>query len=375
LSVANNAAFNLGTNSFCIDGWFYPTTTNATQLVFNKWGTVSDTQSMFQIGRISSTFYAQLRATGGYVTLSTSTWIPNAWNHFAVVRSGSTISAYLNGARFGTDTSNPTLNSGTDTMTIGSKQAQDYFTGYITDCRIVNGSAIYDPTQTTITVPTAPTTAVTNTAFLSSNTNGGITDATAKNDLETVGNAQISTTQSKFGGSSMYFDGTGDWLYGATNDPRFGFGTGDFTIEFWAWKSANGSAGYDGVLTVLSGATTNWYVELSATRGFLFYNKTSLQTCQNTTTTGINDSTWHHWAICRYGSTWYLFKDGIALTKNTDSIGASSISGGTIIYVGNGKDGASDYNFNGYIDDLRITKGIARYTSNFTPPTSAFLLQ
>jgi hypothetical protein len=232
LSIANNSAFNLGTNNFCIEGWFYPTTSNATQLVFNKWGTVSDTQSMFQIGRISSTFYAQLKTTGGFVTLSTATWIPNAWNHFAVVRNGSTISAYLNGSRFGTDTSNPTLNSGTETMTIGSKQAQDYFTGYITDCRIVNGSAIYDPTQTSITVPTAPLTAVTNTAFLPANTNAGIFDNAAVADYETVGNAQISTSVKKYGTGSMSFDGTGDWLVAAPS-ANWDFGSGDFTIEMW----------------------------------------------------------------------------------------------------------------------------------------------
>ena len=370
LSVANNSAFNLGTNSFCIDGWFYPTTTNATQLVFNKWGTVSDTQSMFQIGRISSTFYAQLKTTGGYVTLSTSTWIPNAWNHFAVVRSGSTISAYLNGARFGTDTTNPTLNSGTDTMTIGSKQAQDYFTGYITDCRIVNGSAIYDPTQTTITVPTAPTTAVTNTAFLSSNTNGGITDATAKNDLETVGNAQISTTQSKFGGSSMLFDGTGDWL-AAADSRNFDLGSGDWTIEGWLYintaKNYNGWYGKrqtslygltlqidsSGVLSISASTTGSSWALAGASLG-----------------SGYSTGAWMHVAVTRFGTTITGWRNGISTGTQTLS-GSIFPATGYAATIGSANDTGQD--FNGYIDDFRITKGIARYTSNFTPPTSAFL--
>ena len=377
LSVANNAAFNLGTNSFCIDGWFYPTTTNATQLVFNKWGTVSDTQSMFQIGRISSTFYAQLRATGGYVTLSTSTWIPNAWNHFAVVRSGSTISAYLNGARFGTDTSNPTLNSGTDTMTIGSKQAQDYFTGYITDCRIVNGSAIYDPTQTTITVPTAPTTAVTNTAFLSSNTNGGITDATAKNDLETVGNAQISTTQSKFGGSSMYFDGSGDDLKIITNPPlSFSGFAGDFTIEAWVYPTAVGqsnnsylcsqinSGSYAPIVIVQSSGTYNFVIYASSTGSS--WNLASAVSCGT-----ANANAWNHVAVTRYGTNIYCFMNGV-LQSTTAVSTTAFMTNSNNWHIGSADLVANSY-LTGYVDDFRITKGIARYTSNFTPPTSAFL--
>jgi hypothetical protein len=375
LSIANNSAFNLGTNNFCIEGWFYPTTSNATQLVFNKWGTVSDTQSMFQIGRISSTFYAQLKTTGGFVTLSTATWIPNAWNHFAVVRNGSTISAYLNGSRFGTDTSNPTLNSGTETMTIGSKQAQDYFTGYITDCRIVNGSAIYDPTQTSITVPTAPLTAVTNTAFLSANTNAGIYDATSKNDLETVGNAQISTTQSKFGGSSMLFDGTGDYL-SIPATQNIVFGTADFTIEMWVYSGSQGSTG---VRMFGNGAGAAWssgkYILTTTTAAnpnkfTLGINNASPADVLVSTTT-FNDSTWKHVAITRYNGVFRLFVNGILESTNTTNV---SVDNGTAAQIRIGSSGISgDADWAGYIDDLRITKGIARYTSNFTPPTTAFL--
>jgi len=364
LSIANNSAFNLGTNNFCIEGWFYPTTSNATQLVFNKWGTVSDTQSMFQIGRISSTFYAQLKTTGGFVTLSTATWIPNAWNHFAVVRNGSTISAYLNGSRFGTDTSNPTLNSGTETMTIGSKQAQDYFTGYITDCRIVNGSAIYDPTQTSITVPTAPLTAVTNTAFLSANTNAGIFDNAAVADYETVGNAQISTSVKKYGTGSMSFDGTGDYLTIPYNQ-FMNFGTGDFTIEGWFYLNSFANQYYVLGGTWTTGTSDEWLIQIENNGSLRFL------TTANTSffATGlIKTGTWYHFAASRNAGVIKAYINGTAFATiaNTNSIGSTS----KVLNIGQQPGGT--WPWNGYVDDWRISKGVGRYPYNFTPPTAEF---
>jgi len=364
LSIANNSAFNLGTNNFCIEGWFYPTTSNATQLVFNKWGTVSDTQSMFQIGRISSTFYAQLKTTGGFVTLSTATWIPNAWNHFAVVRNGSTISAYLNGSRFGTDTSNPTLNSGTETMTIGSKQAQDYFTGYITDCRIVNGSAIYDPTQTSITVPTAPLTAVTNTAFLSANTNAGIFDNAAVADYETVGNAQISTSVKKYGTGSMSFDGTGDYLTIPYNQ-FMNFGTGDFTIEGWFYLNSFANQYYVLGGTWTTGTSDEWLIQIENNGSLRFL------TTANTSffaTSLIKTGTWYHFAASRNAGVIKAYINGTAFATiaNTNSIGSTS----KVLNIGQQPGGT--WPWNGYVDDWRISKGVGRYPYNFTPPTAEF---
>jgi len=368
LSIANNAAFNLGTNDFCIDGWFYPTSTNATQLVFNKWGTVSDAQSMFQIGRLSSVFWSQLRTTGGYINFTTSTWILNAWNYFVVVRDGSTISAYLNGVRFGTDTSNPTLNTGTETMTIGSKQAQDYFAGYISGCRIVNGSPVYDPTQTTLTIPTAPSTAITDTQFITSFTNAGIFDNTGKNNLETVGNAQVDTSVVKYGTGSMKFDGTGDWLV-CSNLELSKLGSSDFTIEAWA-NFTTLSAIHCIVGQTAGSQTVNQFMLTAYASGLMRFwlYRSGTYTTLDSPTGAVTTGTWYHIAVVRNGSTFTMYIDGTSVGTLTESAPLTTPTG--LMTVGAASTGGL-YPMIGYVDDLRITRE-ARYTSNFTVPDAPF---
>lgn len=181
-----------------------------------------------------------------------------------------------------------------------------------------------------------------------------------------AGNAQISTAQSRFGGASMLFDGTGDYAQtSASSDFAF---PADFTIEFWSWKSANTPQGYDVALTtdtVNGSAVNGWFVELSATRGFTFvYAGASVFTYA----TDPNDSAWHHWAISRSGSTLRAFKDGASVFSGSKT---TSFLANGVFGVG-GSSVSASYNYKGYIDDLRITKGVGRYTTSFTPPVQAF---
>jgi len=211
-------------------------------------------------------------------------------------------------------------------------------------------------------------------------TNGSTTitdNSPAPKTVTAVGNAQISTAQSKFpGGSSIAFDGNGDYLSTATGSD-FVIGFSDFTIEFWAWKSANGANSYDGVVSsdVTSGttpfpgsATNGFTVELSAARGFIFIaNDTALASYNF----NPNDSTWRHYAVARSGNQLRLFTDGMLRATQTNS---TNLNANYSIRVGSygALSGATAFWFNGYIDDLRVTKGIARYTSNFDPPTAPF---
>jgi YD repeat-containing protein len=188
--------------------------------------------------------------------------------------------------------------------------------------------------------------------------------------LTAVGNAHITASSNFSGAGSLSLDGDGDSVSVTAERTDLVFGTGDFTIEFFAKKPANGLQGYDPVLSTYTNnyASDGYQVELSSTQGFMFYGAPSLGSqavVYAQVNLNPNDSTWHHWAITRSGTTIRMFKDGILLTavNNTSDIPAKTMSIGTT-YGG--------YSFNGELQQLRVTKGAARYTSNFTPATQPF---
>ena len=231
--------------------------------------------------------------------------------------------------------------------------------GYLTDVRIVKGTAVY--TGTTLTVPTSPLTAISGTSLLLNYTNAGITDATAKNDLETVGNAQISTTQSKFGGSSMAFDGTGDWLLLPHTVDQM-LGTGAFTIEMWVYRNSSGTYGLVGKGT----STTGWLVSLNSSNQVVFTYGSSTITSTGT----ISATTWTYIAVVREGTGTNQTKIYISGSNDGTGTVSTDFTQTNGMYVGADRTGGSA--FNGYIDDLRITKGYAR---TIATPSSAFALQ
>jgi hypothetical protein len=180
------------------------------------------------------------------------------------------------------------------------------------------------------------------------------------------GNAQISTAQSKFGGASGLFDGTGDYL-SLTPSSLLQF-DGDFTIECWVRTGSTadmlvGSSSSDfnnQIFRINQAGTGNLSCFINPTQVFA------------ATAAGITTNTWHHLAMCRSGTNTRMFVDGtqVGSTNTTwsstfrmDIVGAFFVAGGIA---------TPPLYFNGYIDELRITKGVARYTASFTAPTAPF---
>ena len=372
LTIADNAAFAFGANPFTVEFWFYPTLGSTAQYIFDQNPNTANNASFAFLFTTGNAIQAAVFSSTTEYTITSSALPLNQWYHVAMSRSGANYSLFINGSRSGTlgTLSTNSINDSTATVRVGvlGDASNSFpFKGYVSDARIVKGTAVYDPTATTYTIPTAPLTAITNTSLLLNFTNAGITDATAKNDLETVGNAQISTTQSKFGGSSMYFDGTGDWLVYPRN---WSINANEnFTMEAWIY------------LTVLpttlrmilsdSNAGASKYWNISSTGMSAQFGGTSATSADGAFTFAIN--TWYHVAVVRNGTTVSMYVDGSSITVTNPTQSAAFLETGTVLYVGR-FGGTTTYEFNGYIDDLRITKGIARYTQNFTPPTAAFPL-
>jgi len=356
LQLPAGTAFAPGTGDFTVDGWFYTTVTTANQIIWSQ--AVSGTNYFIVWADPStSTVYFNGTLSGGGVNISSTANLQvNAWNYFSVRRASGTVTVYLNGVA-GTGTSNTVDFSNTSYVpTIGryTHSATNQFQGYISNLRYVNGTAIA-PSG----VPTAPSTAVSGTSALLNFTNAGIYDATSKNDLETVGNAQISTAQSKWGGSSMSFDGTGDYLQTLSTD-LYNFGTGEFTIEAWVYLTSLPQVAT--IIDTRNGDVLGAYdfaVTASQKLDFLF---ASSGTTRITSTNNVSLNTWTHVVVSRASGTLRLFINGNQEASTSTSAAINALS---FPSIGGGRSGGTNvvngYYLNGYIQDLRITKGYARY--------------
>lgn len=359
LTPVGSTAVNFGTGDFTVELWVYATTGDP--VVFD--GRSGSAQNAITIQVFTTTGQVVFYNNDGTSRISGSGFIANTWHHIAVTRSGTSTRLFLNGTQLGsTFTDASSYVSGTNRPAVGAAGfglGGSALTGYISNLRVVKGTAVY---TANFTPPTAPVTAITNTSLLLNFTNAGIVDASTKNDLGTVGNAQISTAQSKFGGSSMAFDGTGDWLI-APHTVGQQLGTGNFTVEGWLYLSATGAArGIVGKGT----ATTGWLLSINATNNVVFtYGSSTI-----TSATALTGATWYYLAVVREGTGTNQTKIYVNGTNNGTGTVSTDFSQTNVLYVGANRTGGDA--LNGYIDDLRITKGLARYTTNFTSPSAPF---
>jgi len=357
LTVSQQTALSFGTGDFSIEAWVYP------QATIGFFGVIDARNSGAGSGNQPWIFGLSDR-TGYKVELFLSDaaryygsiTVPlNCWTHIAVSRVSGTLKSFVNGVVDYNASMTSAVNANGTTQSIGRIYDPAYTTGYITDVRVVKGSG-----YSSLTVPTAPLTAITNTQLLLNTTNGAIFDNAMMNNLETVGNAQISTSVKKFNTGSLAFDGTGDYLT-TPFSALYQFGTGDFTIEFWIYRSA-GSV-YQAILdTRSSGIATPWAVLLNSSNQPYILIASDL-----TSSISVPATTWTHIAICRASGTLRIFNDGV---QGYSAANTTSMSPTGALRIGKTVDNL--YDLNGYIDDLRITKGYARYTAAFTAPTKAF---
>jgi hypothetical protein len=188
--------------------------------------------------------------------------------------------------------------------------------------------------------------------------------------LTGAGNAKISTAQSKFGGASMLFDGNGDYITGTLADANAFNLPNDFTIEAWIYLAT--TAGEKAIAGKWAGTGHFAFTFFVTGTTIQFASGTNGQFGAVTSVaTSFSANTWYHVAAARAGSSLRLFQDGALLTTATETRDCSSANTFSRLFVGIKQDGLI-YPFNGHIDELRITKGVARYTAAFTAPTAPF---
>jgi hypothetical protein len=373
LSTPNSNAFAL-TGNFTIECWAY----------FNNFSDYRTVIGMYPNGAYSGEWLFQhitgtnkmgfYVTTVGSITSGPTTLSTNTWYHIAMVRSGTTITAYINGVSQGTLTSSATIGYNNGPLYIGAPQniGTARMNGFISNVRIVNGTALY---TSAFTPPLSPLTAISNTSFLTCQNPTIIDNST--NALTITNNGTAVTTNfasSVFYNGSGSFNGSSQWL-NFTGNTSMQLSSGDFTIEcfFYLTGYAGNSSGYyqgniinncnnsNGMEFELYGSATTW-------DGVTFYAKNSGGTVTTNVSTAFSFSlrTWYHIAAVKSGSTLTIYVNGTAITSGS----SGAWNEGTGWNIGSLRTTGYFYYFPGFISNLRVVKGSALYTRAFIPPTS-----
>jgi hypothetical protein len=181
-----------------------------------------------------------------------------------------------------------------------------------------------------------------------------------------VSTVQISTEQSKWGGASALFNGTSDY-FNVASGTSCAFGTGDFTIEFWMYATDNAANHgiYDSRGEAGNAAGGIYILITTSDRLLVEINGSQVLSCSS----GVTINAWHHIALTRAGDQNRIFLDGVL--KQTATNSTTLLCGAGYPEIGVYPNHAGAF-YKGYLDDIRVTKGLARYVSAFTPPTAEF---
>ena len=354
IALPLNGDFALS-GDFCVETWLY--------------GSGGD-RSLY-VSRDSSYFALNISITAAqfniYLNAGSPTWTPshtvkaNAWHHLALTRSGNTLKLFQDGVSLGTYTFSNTLGySSPSEHRIGGGASGALSTHG--SFRIVKGSPVY---TSNFTPPTAPLTAITNTELLLNMADGQAIDSAAQNNMTLLGNTKLSTTQAKFGDTSM--------LFATSEADKLDLGdvfwtNSDWTHEFWTYLNSNSTATriiftqYTG--QVVNGRCVIQYIN-STGKIMWFIGVSGGNITMDVT---MSKGAWHHVALTRSGNDYKLFVDGTAGSTGSSSQDLES-SVNTIL--GPSGFSTSGQGIDGFIDDLRFSKFV-RYTNNFTAPTAPF---
>ena len=350
VTLPDSDSWYFGTGDFTVDCWVmfnaitapgnfqgiicqYQNATNTWEVGFNC--STKKLEIYFTVGGVDKAFY---QMTSGWSSVTTGVWY-----HLVFERATTTAKIFIDGVSqplteitaFGTND----VGDLAGLLHVGDNGLGDYFNGYIDEVKISNGIARH---TSDFTSPVQP-----------------------------YGRVYLSTAQKEFGTASGVFDGSGSYL-SLADSADWNFGTGNFTIDGWVRFTTIGA------IQVICGqyedATNYWFVEIDAA------NKLQLKFVDGTTKgdyimssawSGLAVDTWYHVAFVRSTTTAKIFIGGVSQTLTETTAFSTNDVGDIVSALFIGEQNSVGY-FQGFIDELRISKGVARWTADFSVPTSAY---
>ena len=383
LSVADNTDLDLGSSNFTIEGFVYVSAESGFQQTFVAKGTGADNQASYHIALTTSENWVYyLSSNGSTWSIASAITIGaaklNSWQHIALVRSGNTITPYLDGIAGTPTTTSATIFDSNKILSIGADDpGNQLLFGHISNVRVVKGQALY---TTNFTPPTRELEVIPNTVLLACQSTTKADEEKTGKTITVNGNAVANeltpgllTNVVKSGGSSaitgsVVFDGTGDYL-SLTDTTDFDLGSGNFTIE--GFVHINGTSGSQQTFVAKGTGADNqasYHIALNASGNWVYYlssNGSTWDIVSSGLVGAYTKDTWQHIALVRNGNTFTPYLNGIAGTPTSSS--STLFDSNKIFSIG--ADDPGNQLLIGFISNLRIVKGTALYTQDFIPPT------
>ena len=369
LELGEDPLFAFGTGDYTVEFWYYSNPSSGGTI----WGTVFDTSTgAAYLGSLFITasptagqtlIVYQNGGTRASGTTSGKNLQAGEWTHCAVTRESGTINIWINGVLDGTGsgtedlvTSHATI--GGTTYWAGSYDMRDG--DIISDLKVTKGTAVY---TSTFTPPTSPIGSSNASLYLPFD-NAGIYDKTGTNTIILGGDTSTSTTETKYASTSIKFDGTGDTAYiagGASQKFNIG-GITQWTAEFWCNTTA---AGHQRLLTFHGPQNWGLIKPVAQTTG-IEWNHFGPGAAFTSGAGTLPANTWTHVALVRNGSTITCYLNGTSAGSTT----SIPTSGAYEVWIGSSTGSYARSDTNGYFENVQFLSGVAKYTTNFTPPTS-----
>lgn len=381
LDVTDHSSLSFGNSNFTIEAWVLPTGL-IDETIVSRWNTsgVSNTNSWsFGIKNSGLSLYTSTDGSNISLDLSGGSIPLNSWSHVAARRNADTYNLYVNGLPVATGTDSSALASVPTTVKVGRYSGSSYgeFDGFIDDLRITNGIA------RTITVPSRAYEDIdsngmkidgywSNVSMLlradGADGSGTFLDLSSNNlAVSGVNNAQISSDEAKFG-QSIQLNGAGDYIVVPNTNNVLDFGSGDFTIEYWEYRK-NSEISPVMVREITSQGVCGFLIGYNSNNTLYFYassNGSSWDIANQVSMGTAILNRWTHYAITRNGNIWRIYCNGNLVSTFTSS--STILATTSALNIGKYGLNSSVY-FNGYLDDIRITKGVGR---NILPITTRY---
>ena len=369
--------FHFLTGTFSIEFWIYFKSVSGTQTIITN----ATTTSGWSVDLDGGVIKASLSGPG-YDLVGTTAILPNTWYHVAVCGITGSNKLFINGTSESTFTGS-TLFSGTTVRMGLTNTGTNKLKAYLSNLRITQ-TQIY---ASNFTPPTSPVTLTANggatpsspppfpasgstVPLLCNFTNAAIFDQTKKNNILLTGFGVRSIQQYRFGGASLRtttsptIPNAGQASTPSVNN--FNFGSSDFTIEFWVYILNYGTAGS----WFFGGGDVSSEMKISCgVLGNILVATGSGSTISTTSNT-VPLNTWTFISVVRSGNTFTTYINGVNRAAATYS-GSIAFTEPNQLGIGS-INSATTPNLVGYMDDIRVTLGVARYLADFSSPTTPF---